>query len=79
LLKSLPLTCQGFEFCPEVTGLILGRGLPILEVPISYRPRRRAQGKKIKARDGLEAMWVDRKSTRLNSSHRYISRMPSSA
>jgi CBS domain-containing protein len=27
----------------------------------------------------LEAMVPDRKSTRLNSSHRYISRMPSSA
>jgi C1A family cysteine protease len=27
----------------------------------------------------IKAEWVDRKSTRLNSSHRYISRMPSSA
>ena len=28
---------------------------------------------------GLQSMYIDRKSTRLNSSHEWISRMPSSA
>jgi glycosyltransferase involved in cell wall biosynthesis len=58
LIKGLPLTCQGFEFCPEVTGLILKQGIPIMEKPISYHPRSRQEGKKIKARDGLQALWV---------------------
>ncbi|MFH1033237.1 MAG: glycosyltransferase family 2 protein [Pseudomonadota bacterium] len=58
LLKGLDLTCTGFEFCPEVTGKLLKRGIPILEVPISYTPRDKGHGKKITFRDGLEAIWV---------------------
>jgi dolichol-phosphate mannosyltransferase len=58
LLKSLPLISTGFEFCPEVTGMILKRRIPIFEVPISYDPRTIEQGKKIRWRDGLIALWV---------------------
>lgn len=46
LLKSLPLTCRRFEFCPEVTALIARRGIKIPEVGISYFPRHRQEGKK---------------------------------
>ncbi|MBU2547354.1 MAG: glycosyltransferase family 2 protein [Proteobacteria bacterium] len=58
LLKDFQLTARGFEFCAEVTGKTLRAGLDIHELPISYRPRRFEQGKKIKARDGLVAAWV---------------------
>lgn len=32
--------------------------LSLVEVPISYQGRTVASGKKIKARDGLEAIWT---------------------
>jgi dolichol-phosphate mannosyltransferase len=56
LLKSLPLTCTGFEFCPEVTALVAKRGYKIPEIPITYHPRDAAAGKKIKWYDGIEAI-----------------------
>ena len=58
LLKSLDLRSNGFEFCPEVTGKLLKRGVEILEVPISYAPRSVLEGKKIKFRDGITACWT---------------------
>ncbi len=58
LLRSLDLRCDGFEFCPEVTGKILRRGIRIHEVPISYRPRSIEEGKKIRWHDGLLAIWT---------------------
>jgi hypothetical protein len=39
-------------------GLVLRRGVLILEVPIRYHPRGKAQSKKIRPRDGLEAIFV---------------------
>lgn len=56
LLASIPLVCEGFEFCPEVTAKVARRGVPIVEVPIGYAPRSRAEGKKINWRDGLVAI-----------------------
>jgi dolichol-phosphate mannosyltransferase len=58
ILKSVPLKCKRFEFCPEVTGLLLKKNIPIHEVPISYSARTIQEGKKIKAKDGLEAIWT---------------------
>lgn len=58
LLRELPLDTDGFEFCPEVTAALLRRQVPILEVPISYAPRSRAEGKKIRVRDGGIALWT---------------------
>jgi glycosyltransferase involved in cell wall biosynthesis len=58
LLRSLALRADGFEFCEEVTARLLRRGIAIHEVPISYRPRSRAAGKKIRARDGVIALWT---------------------
>jgi glycosyltransferase involved in cell wall biosynthesis len=56
LLVSLPLRCDGFEFCAEVTALLARRGVAIREEPISYRPRSLQEGKKIRWRDGLVAI-----------------------
>ena len=58
LLRSLDLRCERFEFCPEVTARVRQRGHRIWEVPIYYYPRSIAAGKKIRARDGVEAVWT---------------------
>ncbi len=58
VLKGLRLTSTGFEFCPEVTAKVLKKGIGIHEVPISYSPRTLAEGKKIRFRDGLIAIWT---------------------
>jgi dolichol-phosphate mannosyltransferase len=56
LLRAMDLRCERFEFCPEVTAKACRMGLKILEVPITYRPRSIAEGKKIRWRDGWEAL-----------------------
>jgi len=58
LLVSLPLRCEGFEFCPEVTARVARAGIRIHEVPIAYSPRSFTQGKKISWRDGALAVWT---------------------
>ena len=57
LLKSIPLQCQKFEFCPEVTAKILKRKITIKELPISYVARTLEEGKKITWWDGIEAIY----------------------
>jgi hypothetical protein len=57
VIRAIPLRCERFEFCPEVTAKVLKRGIPIQEVPIAYTPRTQAEGKKISWRDGFEAFW----------------------
>lgn len=56
VIRRCDLRCERFEFCPEITAKICRMGIPIQEVPIRYQPRSRAEGKKIRFRDGLEAM-----------------------
>jgi dolichol-phosphate mannosyltransferase len=58
LLRSLDLQPTRFEFCPEVTGKLLRRGVEIHEVPIVYRPRSFSEGKKIQWHDGIVAIWT---------------------
>jgi glycosyltransferase involved in cell wall biosynthesis len=50
-LASLTLTTSGFELDHEITAKMLARGVKIVEVPISYYPRSREEGKKIGLRD----------------------------
>jgi glycosyltransferase involved in cell wall biosynthesis len=58
VLRRLLLYCKRFEFCPEVTAKLRRLGYRIHEVPIRYRARRIAEGKKIRARDGVQAVWT---------------------
>lgn len=58
LIRSIPLTCKRFEFCPEVTAKIARQGIRIEEVPIRYTPRSYREGKKIGWRDGMVALWT---------------------
>ena len=57
-LRSLRLECRRFEFCPEVTAKLRRLGYRIREVPISYNARGIADGKKIRAHDGFQALWT---------------------
>ena len=58
VIDRIKLDCTGFEFCPEVTAKVVRLGYTIHEVPISYHPRSFEEGKKIKWRDGLIAIWT---------------------
>jgi glycosyltransferase involved in cell wall biosynthesis len=58
LLREVHLECRRFEFCPEVTAKMRRLGYAIHEVPIRYNARGIAEGKKIRARDGFEALWT---------------------
>ena len=59
IIKSLPLKCRAFEFCPEVVAKLAKRGYRIMEVPIGYHPRDKAEGKKLRYFcDGLQAIWT---------------------
>jgi hypothetical protein len=58
LVQGLALRSSGFDIEPELTAKILKRGVRILEVPIRYTGRSRAEGKKIGWRDGARALWT---------------------
>jgi dolichol-phosphate hexosyltransferase len=58
LLRSLNVRSEGFGMEAEITGKLLARGIRPFEVPITYRARSRAAGKKITWRDGVEAVWI---------------------
>ncbi len=59
LITGLDLRCEGFEFCPEVTAKVLRAGYHIHEVPVSYFPRTKKEGKKLRFwSDGLLAAWT---------------------
>jgi len=55
-IQSLQLETTGFETDHEITSRLLARGDTILEVPIRYYPRSKAEGKKIGMRDWLKAV-----------------------
>ena len=58
VVKNLALTGRRFEIEPEITAKILKQGISIVELPITYDPRVKKDGKKIKYRDGLTAFWT---------------------
>ncbi len=57
LISALPLTSSGFGMEVEITALIAKTRARIYEVPISYYGRTYEEGKKIRLRDGLSALW----------------------
>jgi len=58
VLGQIRLRTVGFDFEPEVTAKLLLAGHRIVEVPISYKPRRSDDGKKIQWVDGLDAVYA---------------------
>jgi dolichol-phosphate hexosyltransferase len=56
IFRSLDLRSRGFDIEPEITGKVLAGGHQIFEVPVRYRARGRAEGKKLTAVDGLRVV-----------------------
>jgi dolichol-phosphate mannosyltransferase len=54
----MKIKTHGFETDHEITAKLIRAGIRIREVPISYHPRSVEAGKKIKASDGLIALWT---------------------
>ena len=55
LRKSLHLESSRFEIEPEITCKLLKKKEKIIELPITYRGRKK--GKKIGIKDGIQAIW----------------------
>ena len=55
-IAALRLETSGFELDHELTARMVARGKRIVEVPISYQPRSREEGKKIGPRDWFIAI-----------------------
>ena len=55
-LNKLDLKSKGFGIDTEIVSKILKRKLKIKQVPVSYKPRNYAEGKKIKWYDGIKAI-----------------------
>lgn len=58
LFNSLCITECRFGVEPQITSKVMKRKIPIFEVPISYNPRTKKQGKKISWKDGVYAVKV---------------------
>ena len=57
-IRPIQLTCNGFDLDAEITAELLKSGVEIVEVPVAYRPRSRAQGKKLGWSAGLRVLWA---------------------
>jgi glycosyltransferase involved in cell wall biosynthesis len=56
LARSLPLTASRFDIEPEITVMLLKARARMIELPVTFSPRSRAAGKKIRWRDGWHAV-----------------------
>jgi len=56
--KRLDLRSTGFAVEPEIACKVARMKVRVFEVPISYAGRDYSEGKKIRARDGLMALWA---------------------
>lgn len=56
--RRLELQANRFDIEPEITAKVLRQGIRIVERPVRFEPRSRAQGKKIGWRDGVRALEV---------------------
>jgi len=57
IIQSIDIVENRFGFEPEVTAKIARGKYRIREVPISYKPRSKEEGKKIGFKDGLRALY----------------------
>lgn len=56
--RALRLEANRFDIEPEITAKLLRAGHRIVELPVRFEPRNRAQGKKIGWGDGIKAVMV---------------------
>lgn len=57
-LRSLNLRSNGMDLDAEIVAKVARAGEYILEIPVDYKPRTRAQGKKSTTMDGLKTLWA---------------------
>jgi len=57
VIQSIDIQEKRFGFEPEITAKISAMRIRIHEVPISYSPRTKEEGKKIGVRDGIRAIY----------------------
>lgn len=57
VIKSIEIEEDRFGFEPEITAKIAHKKVKLLEVPISYYPRTKEEGKKINTKDGFRALY----------------------
>lgn len=57
-LSSITVRTAGFETDHELSAKLFKRNFTVREVPVSYLPRSREEGKKITPLDGLKALYV---------------------
>jgi glycosyltransferase involved in cell wall biosynthesis len=55
--RRLKLTADGFDIEAQLAAGLFMAKARVVEVPISYTPRSREEGKKLRARDGLAGLW----------------------
>jgi 2-phospho-L-lactate transferase/gluconeogenesis factor (CofD/UPF0052 family) len=55
-IRGLATQADGFDYDQAVLGELLRNDIIVLEVPVGFRPRTRAEGKKIRTADGLKAL-----------------------
>jgi glycosyltransferase involved in cell wall biosynthesis len=56
ILRKIGINENRFEFEPEITAKIAKIKVKITEMPVSYHPRTKKQGKKINWKDGIRAI-----------------------
>jgi glycosyltransferase involved in cell wall biosynthesis len=56
VVDALSIESERFDFEPEITAKILGRGIRIYEVPISWAGREASEGRKFMWRDNVRAL-----------------------
>jgi dolichol-phosphate mannosyltransferase len=58
VIKKFQIKTAGFETDHELSAKLIRAGVDIVDVPVSYNPRSKEEGKKIRATDGLIAIWT---------------------
>ena len=57
IIKSIDIKENRFGFEPEITAKLSKKNVKLIEVPISYYPRTKSEGKKINFKDGIRALY----------------------
>lgn len=57
IIQQMPITSRGFGMEAEITAMVAKTRARTYEVPISYYGRTYEEGKKIRSKDGLQALW----------------------
>lgn len=58
MVANMTINARRFDFEPEFTSKLLKQKVKIVEIPISFNPRRYGEGKKITPWDGVVALWT---------------------